>query len=44
MKKEIYNIAVIGLKMGRFHASSVLENRNALLHGICDIDEEPSYR
>ncbi len=40
MKKEIYNIAVIGLRMGYAHMCSVTESRNAHLYGICDIDTE----
>ncbi len=39
MKKEIYNIAVVGLRMGNFHMQSVKETESAHLYGICDTDE-----
>ncbi len=39
MKKEIYNIAVVGLRMGHAHMKSVEETANAHLYGICDTDE-----
>ncbi len=40
MKKEIYNIAVVGGRMGKHHMTSVLKNENAHLYGMCDVRAE----
>ncbi len=37
MKKDIYNIAVIGGNMGKPHMASVTQNKNTHLYGICDL-------
>ena len=40
VKQKVFNIAVIGCKIGEPHIKAIVQNPNANLYGVCDLNEE----